>query len=149
MGRSSKPQKVKKGNLRAALTHYANAAKRNKPGKRSSKKGKGIGASAAAAAAAAAAAPKAELHCALRSVFMGLGEEKWREHVDRVDQAHGQLVYDQCLHGGNGGGKEPGYMRNCEVAWNCERPKTHQPPRESATSARPTPRPRAAPITFE
>ena len=117
MGRSSKPQKVKKGNLRAALTHYANAAKRNRPGKRSSKKGKGI-----RAPTAAAAAPKAELHCALRSVFMGLGEEKWREHVDRVDQAHGQQVYDQCLHGGNGGRKEPGYMANCEVAWKRERP---------------------------
>lgn len=113
MGRSSKPQKVKKGNLRAAAAHYANAAKKNKPGKRRSKKGT-TGLSSSARSAAVAAAGEVAL---LRGVFFGLGDEKWREHVDRVDQPHGRLVYDECLHGGNGGCNEPGYMANCESAW--------------------------------
>jgi len=139
MGRSSKPQKVKKGNLRAAAAHYANAAKKNKPGKRRSKKGT-TGLSSSARSAAVAAAGEVAL---LRGVFFGLGDEKWREHVDRVDQPHGRLVYDECLHGGNGGCNEPGYMANCESAWKCERPKHNHLPRSPRVHA-PTLRPRGA-----
>ena len=38
----------------------------------------------------------------LQLVYLGLGGEKWREHIDLADQTHGRLVYDECLHNGNG-----------------------------------------------
>ena len=54
----------------------------------------------------------------LHEVYMGLGAAKWREHIDLPDQVHGMLVYDACLHNGNGGCKEPGYMASMQASAN-------------------------------
>ena len=46
----------------------------------------------------------------LQKVFRGLGDEKWREVIDGRHARFGPFVYDECLHGLNGGKEEPGYL---------------------------------------
>lgn len=48
--------------------------------------------------------------------FWALGNAKWKESVDGMDRVWGQNVYDECLHGKNGGKNEPGYMSSMASA---------------------------------
>ena len=48
--------------------------------------------------------------------WWGLGELKWKERIDPHHWKWGSQCYDDCLHGGNRGVKEPGYQSSMEAA---------------------------------
>lgn len=57
-----------------------------------------------------------ERKAALRETYFILGDEKWRESVDGADQKYGKWVYDKCLHKGNFGRTEPGFLKSVLAA---------------------------------
>eukprot|EP00041_Stephanoeca_diplocostata_P013802 m.244427 g.244427 ORF g.244427 m.244427 type:complete len:347 (-) comp19472_c0_seq5:346-1386(-) len=54
-----------------------------------------------------------------RRRYWALGPNKWSEAIDGRHWQHGPAVYDFCLHGGNSGAIDPGYLGAMFTGFEC------------------------------
>lgn len=54
-----------------------------------------------------------------RRRYWALGPNKWSEAIDGRHWQHGPAVYDYCLHGGNNGAIDPGFLGAMFAGFEC------------------------------